>query len=70
MKSATASLNSAGSSWFTTWPVFGNTTRPEVAIHCLRKKLGSKHGSSSSPTTIKLGTVTLRRSAVALLDGR
>ena len=61
-QSATASFNSPGSSWFTTWPVVGNTTRPDVVIHCLRKKLGSRHGSSSSPTTIRLGTVTLRRS--------
>ena len=32
MKSPTTSLNNAGSSWFTTWPVFGNTTKPEVGI--------------------------------------
>ena len=60
MKSATASLNSAGSSWFTTWPVFGMTTRPDVGIHCLSRKLGSRHGSSSSPTTINVGTAILR----------
>ncbi len=38
MKSATASLNSAGSSWFTTWPVLGNTTRPDGRHPLLEQK--------------------------------
>ncbi len=62
-KSPTAALNRSGSSKFTTWPVLGNTTRPEAEIASLRNKLGSMQRSSSSPTTISAGTLSFLISA-------
>ena len=44
-------------------PALGMTTRPEVRIFRFRKIPGSRHGSSSSPVTMRVGTV--RRSSSA-----
>ena len=55
-KSVTIRLKSAGSSRFTVWPVLGSTHKPALGIARLRKRLVSRQGSSSSPTTSRVGT--------------
>ena len=58
-KSSTARLNASGSSRLIVWPDFGRTTSPAVGILRFMKKPGSRHGSSSSPVMISVGTVEL-----------
>ena len=55
-KSSTAWLKASGSSRLIVWPDFGMTTSPAVGIVRFMKIAGSRHGSSSSPVMISVGT--------------
>src|SRR5207244_7279122 len=55
-KSSTARLNASGSSRLIVWPDFGMTTSAAVGILRFMKIAGSRHGSSSSPVMISVGT--------------
>ena len=55
MKRSTISLNSAGSSRLSTWPVFGNNVSPAAGRCFFRNRLGSTQASSSSPQMIRAG---------------
>ena len=63
-------LNSAGSSMFTVWPLFGNIARPEVAMCFFSQTLGSMQGSSSSPQMISVGTRDLLHVGLEVVDRR
>ena len=57
-KSSTARLNASGSSRLIVWPDLGITANQRSSeIFRLRKIPGSRHGSSSSPVTMRVGTV-------------
>ncbi len=49
-------LKASGSSRLIVWPALGRTTSPDVGILRFMKIAGSRHGSSSSPVMIRVGT--------------
>src|ERR1700749_2478085 len=59
-KASSVWLNSAGSSRLIACPVFGNMASPDGAIFFFKNRLGSMQASSSSPTTIRVGTASRR----------
>ena len=70
-KSETVRLNISGSSRLTACPVCGKNTRPDLETLRFMKIPGSMHGSSSSPTTISVGTSSLpSTSSSSKIDGR
>src|SRR5260370_3654320 len=70
-KSAQVRLKRSGSSRFTACPVFGKTTSAAVGIVRFINRPGSRHGSSSSPVMIRVGTSRLRmRSVRSHSEGR
>src|SRR6516225_10391893 len=62
--SAQLRLKSSGSSRLTACPVFGKTTSAAVGIVRFINRLGSRHGSSSSPVMINVGTSRARMPSV------
>src|SRR5262249_44361379 len=70
-KSSTARLKSSGSSRLMVWPALGITTRPEQGSLRFMKMAGSRHGSSSSPVMMSVGTSHFSmRSPSSKTDGR
>src|SRR6516164_2967827 len=69
--SAQLRLKRSGSSRLTACPVFGKTTSAAVGIVRFISRPGSRHGSSSSPVMINVGTSRLRmRSVRSHSEGR
>src|SRR5262249_31110811 len=69
--SAQLRLNRSGSSRLTACPVFGKTTSAAVGIVRFISTPGSRHGSSSSPVMINVGTSRPRmRSVMSHSEGR
>src|SRR6266487_3103065 len=62
---STASLKTSGSSRLAVWPVRGSTPRPAVGMVRLSMSAGSRQPSSSSPTRIRTGTLTVARASVS-----
>src|SRR5204862_1097125 len=56
-KSSTNWLKSAGSSRLMAWPLFGNTASPALGMQRFISRFASRHGSSSSPIMMSVGTV-------------
>src|SRR5437868_8594923 len=70
-KSAQVRLKRSGSSRLTACPVLGKTTSAAVGIVRFINSPGSRHGSSSSPVMIRVGTLRLRmRSVRSHSEGR
>src|SRR5690242_10663172 len=56
-KSSSARLNASGSSMLIVWPDHGTTSSPAVAMCRFMSNPGSRHGSSSSPVMMSVGTL-------------
>src|SRR5581483_9788085 len=70
-KSARVRLNRSGSSRLRAWPVLGKTTSAALLISRFISRPGSRHGSSSSPVAIRVGTSSRFISSVrSHSDGR
>ena len=58
-KAASAALKASGSSMLMVWPLFGISCRAAEGIIRFMKTPGSRHGQSSSPLRIRVGTVSV-----------